>query len=475
MKQYVIALSLASLIFTSLSAQNKRVEERLFRFRSVPEITEELKPAFFARNRERLRDTLPDSSVVVIFSAPERTRSNDIHYPFYQDPDFYYFTGINEPNAMLLIFSEPVRVGENWMREVLFIENRNQKKETWTGKMLGLEGAKEASMLPYVYPNEQFKHMNFPLERFKRVYANEHLYIDSDDKEHGGDLSSLVKHCQQKFDRASLEMDYFRGEELFSWLRQQKQPEELQMMQQAINITCEAFRTVMDNIAPRMTEYQIEAMIEYVFRANGAEGEAFPSIVASGENGGIMHYTANEDILIPGDMVVIDIGAQYEGYAADITRTLPVNGKFTEEQKQVYQLVLDAKKVATRYAKPGYKFWIPHEEAYRTIGKGLIKLGIITDWADIGQYFIHGTSHYLGLDVHDAGLYGQLKPGQTITIEPGIYIPEGSPCDPKWWNIHVRIEDDILITDGEARILSDCIPSEISEIEALMDGSQANR
>jgi Xaa-Pro aminopeptidase len=184
-----------------------------------------------------------------------------------------------------------------------------------------------------------------------------------------------------------------------------------------------------------------------------------------------MHYTSNSSLLIPGDMVVMDIGAQYQGYAADVTRTVPVSGVFSGEQKIIYQLVLDAQTVAIRYATPGYKFWTPHEEAVRTIGKGLIKHGIIKKWSDIGDYFIHGTSHYLGLDVHDTGIYSALQPGEVITVEPGIYIPEGSPCDPKWWNIYVRIEDDILITDGPARVISSSAPKTISEIESLMSNS----
>ena len=245
------------------------------------------------------------------------------------------------------------------------------------------------------------------------------------------------------------------------------------MLQQAIDITCEAQKNAMLSIAPGMTEYQIEALIEYTFRTNGANGAAFPSIVAGGSNGGIMHYTSNESLLIPGDLVVIDIGAEYEGYAADITRTIPIDGTFSEEQAIVYQIVLDAQSVAIRYATPGYKFWTPHEEAFRTIGKGLIKNGIITQWSEIGDYFIHGTSHYLGLDVHDSGIYSSLQPGEVITVEPGIYIPHGSPCDPKWWDIYVRIEDDILITAGPAKVLSSGAPKTISAIEKLMDRGQA--
>jgi len=254
--------------------------------------------------------------------------------------------------------------------------------------------------------------------------------------------------------------------------RQHKSSKELEMMQHAIDITGDAHVNVMKMVEPGMTEYQLQAILEYTFHYNGSR-VAFPSIVASGDNGAIMHYTENDDILIPGDLVILDIGAQYEGYAADITRTIPVSGVFSEEQKQVYQVVLDAQTVAIRYATKGYKFWTPHEEAYRTIGKGLISLGIITEWGDIGKYFMHGTSHYLGLDVHDAGVYSSLQPGEVITVEPGIYIPKGSPCDEKWWGIFVRIEDDILITDGPAKVLSGRSPRKISEIEALMSNESA--
>lgn len=443
----------------------------VFHLSNLPLIDEELSQAFFANNRRRMLDTLPDSSMAVVFSASQKTRTNDIDYPFHQDPDFYYFTGVKEPNAMLLLFKDSVNINGQWTHEVLFVEDKNPKKEMWTGKMLGIEGAREVSGAALVLPNTAFKAMELPMARILKVYSNRYQSIERDDKQHPGDLMSMLKHLENKVGRPLLINE---GEDLFAFQRQRKGPEELNMLQRAIDITCSAQVNAMKLMKPAMTEYQVEAIIEYTFRASGAEGEAFPSIVASGGNGAIMHYTANESLLIPGDLVIMDIGAQYQGYAADITRTVPVSGRFTAEQAAIYKLVLDAQTVAMRYATPGYKFWTPHEEAYRTIGKGLIQLGIIEQWADIGNYFTHGTSHYLGLDVHDAGLYSALQPGEVITVEPGIYIPEGSPCDPKWWNIFVRIEDDILVTDGPARLLSGNAPRTIAEIEALMNDEQAN-
>lgn len=445
-----------------------------FKLGNVPVIDDELTSDFFSRNRKRLRDTMPDSSMFLLFAAPQKTKSNDIDFRFHQDPDFYYFTGIKEPNSMLLILKDSAMIDGVFTDEVLFVETKDNKKEQWTGRMLGIDGAMDVSGVELVQPNITFKTLKLPWYQVNTPLCNKHQFIERDDKEHPGDLMSLSKHFYAKSERAGYEPKFNEAEELFAFLRQHKSPEEVKMLQKAIDITCEAQKSAMLAISSGMTEYQIEALITYTFRNNGAEGEAFPSIVASGKNGGIMHYAQNSSLLIPGDLVVMDIGAQHQGYSADVTRTVPVNGTFTEEQAIVYQIVLDAQTVAIRYATPGYKFWTPHEEAFRTIGKGLIKHGIIENWADIGNYFIHGTSHYLGLDVHDSGVYSSLQPGEVMTVEPGIYIPEGSPCDPKWWNIFVRIEDDILITDGPAKVLSDSAPKTIAEIEKLMDRGQAN-
>jgi len=476
MKRFTLTFLAAVLTLSSI-AQEDAVDVKeapMFKVSPLPELTEELSPGFFAENRERLRDTLEDSSMVVLFSAPIRYRSNDIEYRYHQDPDFFYFTGINAENAMLILFDGPVQIEGKWYREILFIEEKQEKKEMWTGTMMNEEEAKEVSGIAAVMPNTAFKTLDIDWEPINRILANRSLFIERDNKTHPGDLASMVKHLFNKAARASVPVQVDEGEDLFGYLRQHKSKDEIRMMQTAIDITCMAHTNVMRLIEPGMTEFQLEAIIEYTFRYAGADGIAFPSIVASGDNGAIIHYTDNDDLLIPDDLFVMDIGAQYQGYAADITRTIPISGKFTEEQAAVYQLVLDAQTVAIRYATKGYKFWTPHEEAYRTIGKGLIKLGIIKEWGEIADYFMHGTSHYLGLDVHDAGIYSSLQPGEVITVEPGIYIPPGSRCDTKWWGIYVRIEDDILITDGPAKVLSEAAPRTIQEIEAFMGGGSAS-
>jgi Xaa-Pro aminopeptidase len=224
-----------------------------------------------------------------------------------------------------------------------------------------------------------------------------------------------------------------------------------------------------------MAEYELEALMEYHIRRAGAEDVGYPSIVGSGRNSCILHYQTNRRITRAGDLVLADCGAEYHGYTADITRTFPINGRFTPEQRQLYLLVLEAQDSAIASASVGAPFRATHRSASSVLARGLIELGIITTEADLKRYFMHGTSHYLGLDVHDAGTYGPLRAGTVITVEPGIYIPPGSPCDEKWWNIGIRIEDDILVTENGPINLSARLPRHPDAIEALMQANASSR
>jgi Xaa-Pro aminopeptidase len=251
-------------------------------------------------------------------------------------------------------------------------------------------------------------------------------------------------------------------------LRMEKTEEELVLLREAIDITVEAHREAMQAIEPGMNEYEAEALIEYVFKRSGAEGPGFPSIVGSGENAVILHYNTNRRPMTAADLVVIDIGAEVRGYTADVTRTLPVNGTFSPEQRAIYELVLEAQEAGIAAAQAGRSFSAPDQAARQVIADGLTKLGLITVDNDLRTFFMHGTSHYLGLWVHDVGDYGTLQPGQVITVEPGIYINPSDTIDPKWWNIGVRIEDDVLITtDGPVNLSADA-PRTVEAIEALM-------
>jgi len=239
-------------------------------------------------------------------------------------------------------------------------------------------------------------------------------------------------------------------------------------MRNAISITCDGIKEAMKALDPGMHEYDVEAIVEYIFKSKGAEDPGYPSIVGGGENSCILHYETNRKKLVAKDMLVCDVGAEYHGYSADVTRTYPVSGKFSEEQKIIYNIVLDAQTAGIAKCKPGEDFRAPRKAAMEVVQKRLMELGIIKAPNEAMKYFFHGTSHYLGLDVHDEGTHGRLLPNSVITVEPGIYIPFGSDCDEKWWGIGIRIEDDVLITETEPDVLSACVPKSIDEIEALM-------
>ena len=255
-------------------------------------------------------------------------------------------------------------------------------------------------------------------------------------------------------------------------MREVKTPDELGLMRHAIAISNEAHNAVIQSARPGWYEYQIQGLAESIFTKNGAEYTAYPCIVGSGPNSTILHYETNRRQTAPGDFIEMDMGAEYHGYAADVTRSFPVSGHFTTEQRAIYSLVLEAQDSGIKACQIGEPFWSAHLAARRVIVRGLQRLGIIQDSAEYRQYFMHGTSHYLGLDVHDAGTYGPLRPGNVLTVEPGIYIAEGSPCQTKWWNIGCRIEDDILITPTGPENLSRNSPRTIPELERLMTRSR---
>lgn len=432
--------------------------------------TDLLSKDFFKDRRKALRDSLPPHSVSAIFSNPIRTRSNDVEYEFHQDPNFYYLTGLDEPNSMLLVFKDTQQLDSLFFDEIIFVQPREPGFEMWNGRRLGTTGVKEVLGFNTVFLNSDFA--DFPLismtsgiENILSILPKEELL---DDKKERGDLFSMVKHFKEKTDSIPSKTDRRKLQEIMSSLREIKQPEEIVLMRKAILFTCEAQVELMKALIPGMKEYQSEAIVEYIFKKNGAEHPGFPSILGGGENSCTLHYTTNRKTLGWDDLLVSDIGAEYHGYSADITRTIPADGEYSPQEAAIYNLVLEAQEAGIRVCKKGNKFWDPNFEARKVIQNGLLKLGIIKEAGEATIYFMHGTSHYLGLDVHDAGLYGNLKPGNVITVEPGIYIPAGSNCDSKWWNIGVRIEDDILITVDEPEVLSSCVPKKINAIEELM-------
>ncbi|QIL76251.1 aminopeptidase P family protein [Hymenobacter sp. HDW8] len=497
-------------------------------------------PAFHRQRRELLRQKLPARSVAVLFASPVRNRANDVDFKYHQDPDLFYLTGYEEPDAVLVLFKEPQTVGgQSGVTEALYVQPRNPRAEQWTGRRLGTDGTKQQLKLQYVADNKEFAAAKLPWSSFEQVLFLDQPQDARDDTSNPGDVYSLIQTFRQganfpadynpsrneayamirrysgtpgtanlapyltnltqeqpqlgsdrylqaylkastddarKQAVAALPTSRFDGAALSTLLdemREIKTSEEIKHLRQAIRISAVGQQEVMKAMKPNMTEMEVQGLHEFVYRKYGAEFEGYPSIVGAGNNACVLHYTVNDKPRLGNDLVLMDCGAEYHGYTADVTRTIPATGKFTTEQRQIYELVLAAQQAGFEQCKPGSAFRAPDEAARKVVTEGLLKLGIIKDAKEARQYFPHGTSHYLGLDVHDRGTYGPLRAGNVITVEPGIYIPENSPCDKKWWNIGVRIEDDVLVTDKGWENLSKEAPRTVAEIEALMAKSSA--
>jgi Xaa-Pro aminopeptidase len=429
-----------------------------------------LPPSFHASRRKLLLDSMQPNSISLFRAAQEKNRSNDNNYEYHQDPNFYYLTGCLEPSSALLLSKDGINLSDGrFVHEILFLENRNPKQETWTGRRLGPEGAISVlkfvaampidslpSILRRVLSTTQFfyydPHFGSPREP---VLNDTVLLTDVGDR-------NLIKQTHPNLEITTL-LTHVLAE-----LREVKMPEELRLMRKAIAISNEAHNAVIHDARPGWFEYQIQAEAEDIFTKNGAEYIAYPCIVGSGPNSTILHYETNRRQTQPGDFIEMDMGAEYHGYCADITRSFPISGEFTPEQLAIYKLVLAAQDSGIRACVAGAPFLSAHQAALRVIKNGLLKLGILEDTNQYKRYFMHGTSHYLGLDVHDAGTGGPLAPGNVLTVEPGIYVAAGSPCDPKWWNIGCRIEDDILVTDHGPEILSIHSPRDVADVEKLL-------
>jgi Xaa-Pro aminopeptidase len=420
--------------------------------------TDLLPKEFHAGRRDALRKLMADSTVAVFFTSAPKNRSNDVYYEYHQDPNFYYLTGLREPEDVLLIFKNKVQYRGMVTNEILFVKGRDSKVERWTGRRMGVEGARTYLGISSSFSSDSIDSFNMDLSVFKSIY-----YFDILPQNQTNAWKQFMAHIEGKPN-----VDTYSLKEMMAKLREVKTKEELALIRKAVNITCEALRETIKAIEPGMNEYDAEAIVEYVFKSRGSEHEGYPSILGAGENSCILHYETNRRKLVSKDLLVCDVGAEYHGYTADVTRTIPVSGKFSETQKAIYNIVLEAQIAAISKCRPGESFRAPHDTATFIIRKRLTELGIIKHPSELGKYFFHGTSHYLGLDVHDLGTYGKLKPNTVITVEPGIYIPFGSDCDEKWWDIGIRIEDDILVTETLPEVLSACVPKTIEEIESLM-------
>ena len=425
-------------------------------------------PEFYQGRRAALRSQMPDSSLAILFSSPVRNRANDVDYPYHQNPNFFYLTGFTEADAMLLIARQPFFAFGKMTDEILFIAPKNSSREIWTGRMATMADAQSVSGISIVRTSTEFASLPVSENDFTMILYQSLPAGVIDKRDEASDLFNLVEAFKNKFSYPPSNGDSFRLSKMLATLREVKEPEELILMKKAIQISCEGHRAMMETLKPGMHEYEVQAAGEYVFKKNGAEDVGYPSICGGSENACILHYITNRRPLKEGDLILLDMGAEYHGYTADITRTLPASGKFTPEQRIIYDIVKEAQDSAFSKCKPGQEFRDPHRAAVGVIMKRLLEIGIISIESDYSKYFMHGTSHYLGLDVHDAGSFSPLRAGNVITVEPGIYIAAGSPCDPKWWNIGIRIEDDVLITATGYENLSVACPVTADEIEAIM-------
>ena len=427
----------------------------------------------YLRRRQALLATMQPGSAALIFSAPEATRSADSEYPYRQSSDFGYFTGFNEPESVLVL----IKSHDTHNHSVLFNRVRDLTAEIWFGRRLGQQAAPEKlsvdRALAFSEINDQLYQL---LNGLDAIYHAQGEYAWADEIVFAA-LDKLRKGSRQNLKAPAALIDWrpaVHEQRLF------KSAEELDVMRRAGEISALAHTRAMEKCRPGMFEYQLEGEIHHEFTRHGARYPAYNTIVGGGENGCILHYTENESLLQDGDLVLIDAGCEYQGYAGDITRTFPVNGKFTPAQRAVYDIVLRSLDTALALYRPGTSIQAVTGEVVRIMVSGLVELGILN--GDVDQlvadnahrpFFMHGLSHWLGLDVHDVGAYGPersrvLEPGMVLTVEPGLYIAPDADVPAQYRGIGIRIEDDIVITETGNENLTASVVKSADAIEALM-------
>ena len=422
---------------------------------------------------EEFMRRMDQKSVAIIPGAREATRSNDTQYRFRQDSDFYYLTGFEEPDSIAVI--APGRE----QKYTLFVRPRDPEQEIWVGRRAGVEGAKK----------EFGAHASFPVAEFEAKLEDildgaENLYyrlgVNTD-----LDTSIIQKIAQMRaMNRKPIHppRTIIDPATIVHELRVFKSAEEIELMQKAADIAAEAHVEAMKAVRPGMKEYEVEALIEQIFRRRGAAGPSYTSIIGGGANATVLHYINNDGELRDGDLLLVDAGAEYKGYASDITRTYPINGRYTKAQREIYDLVLETQVSCVEMVRPG----VTHDElkahSVEMLTEGMVKLGLLKGKpADLikeekyKQFYMHGLGHLLGIDVHDVGIYyydkksRALEPGTVMTVEPGIYVaPDTKDVPEEYLGIGVRIEDDVLCTANGPRVLTTKVPKDADEIEALM-------
>jgi Xaa-Pro aminopeptidase len=435
-----------------------------------------MKQTEFKKRRKQLMQRIGKGNIALLGSSSTKIRNRDVQYPFRQDSDFYYLTGFSEPDA-LAVFIPGREQGEY----ILFCREFDEAKALWEGAHAGLEGATKQFQADDAFPIDDLD------EILPGMLENKHkvFYPMGRDSDLDHQLLDWINHIKgQSRSGIVAPGELVSLEHILHEMRLFKSPEEIKLMRRAAEISAKGHIKAMQICKAGLYEYQIEAELIHHFMREGLRSVAYPSIVAGGKNACVLHYTENSDKLKNGDLLLIDAGAECDHYAADITRTFPVSGHFSEPQKQLYQLVLDAQSAAIEQIKPGVPWNNAHDASVETLTKGLVKLGLLEGKVKtlikkekFKQFYMHRIGHWLGMDVHDVGDYKLdqkwrlLEPGMVLTVEPGLYVP--SDChtvDVKWRGIGIRIEDDLLVTEQGHEILTKTVPKTIAEIETLMQG-----
>ncbi len=421
--------------------------------------------------RQRLAEQM-GRGVAVLSTAPERLRNRDAHYPFRFDSYFYYLTGFDEPEAMLVL------IAGDEVRSLLFCRDKHEEREIWDGFRFGPEAARDAFGFDEAHSNTKLD------EILPQLLADQPAMF-CDMGENGDWDARLIQWLNAV--RAQVRTGISAPSEirdirkLLDEMRLIKDAHELDIMRRAARISANAHRRAMRHARPGLHEYNIEAELLHEFRSHGAQAPAYTPIVAGGANACVLHYVSNDAPLKDGDLLLIDAGCELDGYASDITRTFPVNGRFSGPQRDVYQLVLAAQAAAIAKVSPGNAWQDPHDAAVRVLAQGFVDLGLLQgsvdgliESGDFRRFYMHRTGHWLGMDVHDCGEYKRdgrwraLAPGMVLTVEPGCYIRPGEDVPELFWNIGVRIEDDAAVTADGCEIITSHAPKTIADIEALM-------
>ena len=433
----------------------------------------------FQRRRRELMEQMEPNSIAILAAAPERTRNRDVEHPYRQDSDFWYLSGFPEAEAVMVLLP-----GREHGEYVLFCRERDRAREIWNGYRAGPEGAVADYGADDAFPINDIDDILPGL-----VEGRERVYYDlGRDAGFDSRLMGWVNTIRERVRTvAQPPGEFVARSHLLHDMRLFKSKAEADLMRQAAQISAGAHVRAMQSVRPGMYEYQLEAEYLHEFMRHGARSPAYPSIVGGGANGCILHYIENSAPLKDGDLVLVDAGCELHNYASDITRTFPINGKFSGEQRALYELVLASQYAAIEATHTGNHWNVPHETVVRILTEGLVDLGLLAGHVDdlieeqsYQRFFMHRTGHWLGLDVHDVGDYRiggewrQLEVGMTLTVEPGLYIaPDDDTVEDRWRGIGIRIEDDVLVTKEGCDVLTRDVPKNIDDIEALMREARA--